>query len=291
LVLIALAFISLRAFCAGPETEKLCLWRVQHSAATVYLLGSVHVMMPGDYPLPATIEAAFGDADTVVVEVDMDQVDPAEMTALTRELGFFGPDQQLVDVLSASTNAKLKDYLTTEGLPPDRFEQMRPWLVSITLGASALSALGFSDEYGIDEHFLRAARRDGKRVAQLETFREQIQLLASDPLPVQDVALRATLDELDGMKEEVDELMAAWRAGDADRMYSLSMAPVDEYPELEDQMRRLIDERNKKMAEKIRGYLGREGTWMVIVGALHMGGEHGILRLLSQDFTITQLSR
>ena len=46
---------------------------------------------------------------------------------------------------------------------------------------------------------------------------------------------------------------------------------------------------NIGMADKIEGYLNNKGTYFVIVGALHIGGEQGLLDLLSKKgFKIEQ---
>ena len=52
----------------------------------------------------------------------------------------------------------------------------------------------------------------------------------------------------------------------------------------------LIYERNTKMAHKIREYAATSGTYLVVVGALHMGGEQGLVHLLSQDYSVRQLT-
>ena len=61
------------------------------------------------------------------------------------------------------------------------------------------------------------------------------------------------------------------------------------YPALDAQIEKLIDNRNALMAKKIGGYLQSKQTTLVVVGALHMGGERGILNLMSPDNAIEQM--
>ena len=44
------------------------------------------------------------------------------------------------------------------------------------------------------------------------------------------------------------------------------------------------------MTDKIREYADTTGTYLVVVGALHMGGEKGIIQLLRDSYEVTQLT-
>jgi hypothetical protein len=46
-------------------------------------------------------------------------------------------------------------------------------------------------------------------------------------------------------------------------------------------MVKLLDDRNVKMAEKIDGYLKEKGPTFVCVGAAHLVGEKGLVKLLT----------
>jgi len=85
-------------------------------------------------------------------------------------------------------------------------------------------------------------------------------------------------------------MTAAWREGDADTMYQLTVDSVKEYPKLQSQMNRLVFSRNMKMIDKVREYLNTDGRYMVVVGALHMGGPQGLINLLAKDYEVIQVS-
>jgi uncharacterized protein YbaP (TraB family) len=65
-------------------------------------------------------------------------------------------------------------------------------------------------------------------------------------------------------------------------MYELSAQSSMDHPELEAQLNRLLDDRNVAMVKKIDSYMATDDTYFVVVGALHMGGPRGILRLLAR---------
>ena len=57
---------------------------------------------------------------------------------------------------------------------------------------------------------------------------------------------------------------------------------LEKYPELADQHRRMIDDRNRAMTVKITGMQSRGGTYFVVVGAAHLVGDKGIVALLEK---------
>ena len=59
--------------------------------------------------------------------------------------------------------------------------------------------------------------------------------------------------------------------------------------QLADQLTRILDKRNYKMAKKIRNYLQTSSDYFIVVGALDMGGPNGSFALLSEDHEIQQV--
>ena len=80
-----LATAALAAAPAPTEAaERSVVWSVRGEHNTVYLFGSIHVLRPGDAGLPRAAEAAYDDAEQLVMEIDMDDpavADPLAMAA------------------------------------------------------------------------------------------------------------------------------------------------------------------------------------------------------------------
>jgi hypothetical protein len=51
------------------------LWELHGKHNTVYLLGSIHVLRPSDYPLPAVILEAYANSKSVLMEVNLEEID------------------------------------------------------------------------------------------------------------------------------------------------------------------------------------------------------------------------
>ena len=270
-------------------SSPISLWRIDHKAATVYLLGSIHALSPDLYPLADEIEHAFSVSDKTVFEVDVSGGMAAKAARLMREAATYGPGENLKMALTAGTLVQVERYLNNNGLNLDDFIQMRPWFLTIQISMMELTKIGFDPGMGIDLHFQNLAVQQQKPILQLESLEEQIELLAGESVETQELSLQIALDEVHALEPQVRALIAAWKNGEADLMYELSIESIAEYPQLDAQTRRLLDDRNARMVTKIREFLDTRETYFIVVGALHMGGDAGLLALLGRDYTVEQM--
>lgn len=271
---------------AGP----ISLWQFSSATATIFLLGSIHSMKPDMYPLPAPVEQAYLQADVVVFEVDLTRVNSAAMSRLVQRNGFYSDSTSIEQYLQPPTMSLLQQYFNQNNIGAAQLYRMKPWLLTLTIGQQELARLGYRNDLGIDQRLQQRAMADGKELRQLETIEEQIAVLSGDSPEVQDLSLRAALEDIASMPDDLEILISAWRNGDADRMLALTLESTERYPLLKQQLDNLIDRRNEKMIRKITGFAEESGTFLVVIGALHMGGERGVIDMLERDFELTQLS-
>ena len=71
--------VALLAPVISTADGRNVLWTVDGKSNTIYLMGSLHVLRPKDGPLPAVADAAYADAEQLIMEIDMDDAlaDPA----------------------------------------------------------------------------------------------------------------------------------------------------------------------------------------------------------------------
>ena len=68
--------------------------------------------------------------------------------------------------------------------------------------------------------------------------------------------------------------------------------PVKDVPEYKPLMEKMFDERNVKMAEAIEGFLKGNDSCFVVVGAGHLVGQKGIVKLLQdKQYQVEQVKR
>ncbi|MCP4647045.1 MAG: TraB/GumN family protein, partial [bacterium] len=91
-----------------------------------------------------------------------------------------------------------------------------------------------------------------------------------------------TVDNLP-TKKGIEEVFKAWENGDILEMEALTLEEIEGNPELKPINEKLLDERNFSMVERIEEFLQDDETYFVIVGAAHLVGENGIIRLLEES--------
>ena len=280
----ALAFsaATVKALDQTDVQTKTSLWSVQAGGGKVYLLGSVHFLRQGDYPLPTAMEQAYADSSTVVFETDIGAMASPEVQADILRLGFYPENENIFQHLSAGTSEMLNQKLAELGFPESLVSRLKPWTTAMTLEVLTLKLMGFDEQAGVDFHFYRKAPSEGKKVAFLETVDYQLNLLAGLDAANQDALLRQTLQELDRIEKLAPQMVTFWRSGDFQRLGMLSPMPSH-------LRERLLTQRNQNWIDHIHSYLSRPENTLIVVGALHLAGPDSVVDLLRRSgYTVVQ---
>jgi len=289
LILFVSAFSN--AFADTDASDKKCfLWEVRSKTATVYLMGSFHMFKKDMYPLDRCFDNAFQKADTLVVEVNMNTVDQDKITALFTDRGTYKGEVTLEKQLTQETLGKLNKYLDRVGADISQVKMMKPWFLGMNIAVQEMIGLGYDPNLGVDLYFL--ANAAGKKILELETIEEQLDILAGDPDDVQDLALRSALDDIPNLESLMNRMVKAWSNGNAEALDKIMREPSDQYPLLEQQFKRTIDDRNILMANKIAKFLMTDKTYFVVVGGGHLGGKKGLVTLMkAKGYTVKQIHK
>lgn len=256
------------------------LYRVRDGGRTLYLAGSIHLLRESDYPLAAAYEEAYRDSGEIVLEILNSDQDSGEAQRAMMGKGMLPEGEFLRDTISSEHYEVLRQHVRKNGLDVEVFDRMRPWLAAMTLAVLEYSKLGALPEHGMDRHFERRARRDGKPAFALETIEQQLGLLSGLSDTESREMLEQTLDEIEDLEGAARRLMNAWKAGDARRLEKLILKDAGRYPGL---MEKLLFERNARWMEPLEKLLGGDRNVMVIVGAGHLVGEKGLVQMLEAE--------
>ena len=292
LLAISLAIVAgTQAAAQAPaESGKLFLWEAVGEKGKAYLLGSIHLAREDLYPLDEVIETAFAQSENLVVEVDINQLDDGALQLQALGTGIYGDGRSLESELSSDALGKLQSFLKERGLPFGPFSIMKPWLAAVSVTAMETLRLGYKPEFGIDKHFLDQAEREGKPVSALETADFQIRLLSESSEDLQVLFLTHTLDDVKRIPEVVDELVTAWKQGDAKTIENVLLEAAGDV-RLKPLYDKIFYRRNIDMTSKIADLIDSGGSWFVVVGAGHLVGDDGIILLLGdRQFDIRQVS-
>jgi hypothetical protein len=229
------------------------------------------------YPLPKEVETAFAAAKVLTVEINIKNVDQAKTLALVQQYGMYGADDSLTKHLSPETLAALEEYCTKHGVPRTGIEQLKPWVVAVTISAMAWQQAGEDPSLGIDMHFLNE-NKPPQRVDELETAESQLSLFASATEEEQQAMLVTILKMGDKTKEMIKRVQAAYVSGDPEALQKI----MDEQSDLGSKSltKKLLDDRNVVMASRVEEYLKGKDPIFVVVGAAHIVGDKGVAKLL-----------
>ena len=75
LAVLAMWLVALPAAAAEVGT----LWRLRDGAGTVFIAGSLHQLRRDRAALPPSYGQAYGEAERLVMELDMDAISPADL--------------------------------------------------------------------------------------------------------------------------------------------------------------------------------------------------------------------
>lgn len=266
------------AATADPGDHPIPMWLVEGEQNRIYLLGSVHMLRKTDYPLPSAIEAAYQEADSLVMEIDMDDLDPAASQAIVTRLGVIQDDRTLRDLMGEDLYEQAQASALAMDIPLEMLAKSEPWLAAITIEQLALNRIGFNPMYGIEMHLLGKAVQDGKEIGGFESLEEQLNFLDGLSLNAQRDLLLQTLDESIDLQSEMSDLIDAWHHGDLQFLEEEMLSEMANYPEL---YRALIVDRNRRWLDVIDTMLDDEDDYLIVVGALHLIGDDGVPAMLS----------
>jgi uncharacterized protein YbaP (TraB family) len=265
---------------AGPEHF---LWKVgiAGSKGEVHLLGSLHLCRPDMYPLPLEIEAAYQSAEAVALEVNLDEKTQQQMAVLFVKHGLNASGVSLSSQLSKDTLRLLDAYQTSNQIPRQAMENMRPWFAAINLTLRELQKVGLDAKLGLDTHFFEKARHDLKPVVGMEQPVDQLSLLSDLDEKTADLMLRQALTDAKDLKADVDACIEAWKKGDTAKIDEILLKDFRS-SEFLDLWNKIMVERNEGFADRVEDFLAEGRRVFVVVGAGHLVGPLSVPDLLTK---------
>jgi uncharacterized protein YbaP (TraB family) len=256
------------------------LWELHGKHNTVYILGSIHVLRPSDYPLAPAVLNAYSNANSIFMEVNLAEIDAQRMqTELLASARL--PEGQTLPGIMGDARYKRAQVLAQEvGIDIGIFDAFAPWFAAEAISQLQLQQLGFQPKSGVEMFFLERARADGKSVAGLETVQDQIALFDALSMDEQANYLVSSLEEAHDLPKEVNAMVHAWASGDTQWFANQLKSEIGRDPVLYDSV---LVARNRKWVPKIEALLNDDKNYLVIVGTGHLVGQGSVIALLKKD--------
>jgi uncharacterized protein YbaP (TraB family) len=263
--------------CTQALADTLPIWEIEGTSNRVLLMGSVHYLRAADYPLPEGMLQAYELADSLVMEIDMDSLDPMAAQTALMSLGTSPDGTSLKEALGADTYREAEQRAAELGIPLALFAQFEPWFAALTITQLRMTQLGFDPAWGIETRFTQMAASDSKEIFGLETLEEQLSFLDKLDDQAQQAFLLESLEDAALVEEQIEGIVAGWRTGDTDALIELMLEGFADTPRLEDA---LLVQRNRNWVEPIQNLLDQPDNFLIIVGTMHLVGENSVIAML-----------
>ena len=254
-------------------------WHVRSDSADIWLLGSVHYLRQQDYPLPNVIDDLYRLADSLVMELDPDNLDPLVMQSGLIRAGKLPNSKSLRTVIDEKVYDLTMARATELGPPISLLERFEPWLVALTLMDISMSKFGYQSSKGLEQYFLHRSGEDGKPIIGLESLSDQIGIFDALSWQDQQALLIQTLIDLESPEENMTRLLRAWREGNLEELTAELRGNFEHMPYMETA---LISARNQRWVIQLERLLNDGGRYLVVVGALHLVGKNSVINLLAE---------
>lgn len=271
--------LTIAVLAAGHASADPAAWRVAgRNGGEVVMLGSMHVLRASDHPLPPSVDALIDRAETIIMEIDLDDVDAVAQQRAILATAMLPAGTGIDDVIDADLYRMLERTAADAGVDIKLLQSFEPWFLAITLLDVGMQKLGFEPERGIEQYVLHRSRGAGKEIVGLETLEFQLGIFDSLPPTAQHEMLEQTLTELDEAETEMAAMADAWRAGELDALSDELLDDFDDFPGLYES---LVTRRNEAWVRSLESRLADGKRYLVVVGALHLVGRGNVVELLT----------
>lgn len=284
--------LALAGFWGVNNTRAQILYKVEGKGSTTpsYVFGSHH-LSPIDIVEKSGVMEYFNQVDQVIGELDM-TIDPMALSMALQPFMMAPADSTLSVLLAGedmnALNETFQKYSPMPGMTLQMLEPLKPMAVSTMVAAGMSNEVmpGFDPAQQLDTYFFKEGSSEGKKIVGLETpeFQGEV-LFNSTPLSIQAEALIEMLKNPEESIEASKKLSDAYLARDMNAMLELSKEE-DEHPEF---MENILYKRNANWLTKLPALIDETPSF-IVVGALHLAGDKGIIEgLKSLGYIVTPI--
>jgi len=272
-------------------TQAQLLWKITGNGLKKpsYLFGTHHLIpiqfldsIPGLYK-------SFNECEKVVGEMVLNNIDASTKIQQAAIM----PNHLRIDSLLSPADYKLVD---TELKAVLKFglkdvSILNPTMLVTMYELEIYKKLtGFTDDKQSDSYFQLVAVQKDKKVIGLENLDQQIKFLfGSTDYKRQARVLVETVRRKNEMLKDMLQLNKLYKSGKIDQLVELSKGKGNITDMTEEEYAIMVDNRNADWVTKLPQII-QESSSFIAVGALHLGGKNGLIKLLQKKgYKVTPL--
>lgn len=241
-------------------------------AKSSYIFGTFHAICPGDMVAIESLDTYLNQSDQLMMEIDMD--DAVEMASMGKAI-IIPNGKTIKDFLTVEQFAKVDEMVKNFlGYSVENLKAIKPSIITV-IALTSPKAIGCKPT-ALDSSLMQSAVARKKPVVGLETVASQIAVIDSYPLDKQAKNLYEMARDPQKSINELKGLMAVYKLQDSDKLFKVTESHMTKDKEFK---ARLLDERNIAWIPKLEVAFKEKPTF-VAVGAGHLGGSKGVIKLL-----------
>lgn len=267
-----------------PMEDRALLWQITgpEVSGTSYLFGTMHMIDKDIYFFPRKLEKAFKRSDLLVTEItDISNSSEELKDKMLLEEGdlFDMFTEEQADSIFMWAEAKMG---VKESGFRTLFSKFKP-IVIVQL-AVQLNMKGDYESYELN--FEKLAKENDIKQEGLETAEEQLAIFDGLTKEQSIAMVMESIKDDEATRTLHDSMNQAYIEQNIDGLYHLI---TDQQGVLEALEKQLLTDRNNKWTPKIEEYLKTNNVF-IAVGAGHLGGPEGVIRLLEKEgYTLTPI--
>jgi uncharacterized protein len=255
------------------KDKKTLVWQITppdtEGVKPSYIIGTMHVRDARAFQFENQFYEAIHACEAFATEFNLDDLQNATGFALSLPDGLM-----LSNLIKPKTFAKISRVVSQKmGMPLTHFNVMKPIMVTNLLTESVMS----NDRMmSLDETLWRFASENGKILRGIETLDEQIEILNKMSLGEQIKGLKDLTANFSKFRRQLLDMAKLYEQADIQKLYKAARRST------KGNRRLLLFDRNEKMAQRIAD-LTQQTTLCAAIGAGHLAGKKGVLRLLKNN--------
>jgi len=244
------------------------LWQISHSdyAFVSYLLGTIHIGHPEVFNRWDQIKEIITDCEAIALEHHLDQAKESPLSELFMT-------QHLDELLGEKKFKKIRRiFLKSLTVDINSFKHMYPMQLMNLL---MMTALNTKMAAPMDLQIWQFAKAQDKTLIGLESLETTQDIFNQISIPFQLKQLKEAARNIKSFRRSTDKILRYYKEERIDKIYKLTQKGMGELRSV------LIYDRNIKMAFTTAKMLKEQSTFIAI-GAAHLYGAKGMLRLLKE---------
>lgn len=267
-----------------PMQESSLLWKIEGPGVQKgsYLFGTMHLIEKEYFIFPDKLEKLVKKSDLLVMEL---AGMPSQMEALKliqlQEGSFF-------DYFTAEQTDTILKWAKLELKMDEKsfratMSKMKPF--AVVQMATQMHFIGKTESYELS--FEKIARENEIAIKGLETIAEQMAIFDNLSKAQQS---EMVMEEIRNMEETLDQTTRMQKIYAGQNVDSLFLMIQNEGGTISEEMSEFLDKRNKNWVPQIKAMVEEKKTF-IAVGAGHLGGPNGVIRLLEKEgYTLTPVA-